>query len=168
MKKRLMRRTQPQKPSPAYPTAEEFEGNRREFLTRFGATILGASTLAAAVAGCGDGRAVNTKISKPDAGQLAGAAPMPDASADAEPPREDIYNGPGGVAPSPDARVDMPVGGDAPEPDAKIDKKDMDTSPGFAPPPDAKIDQKKPAKSDFGLSGGAPMPDAAGDTNKHP
>lgn len=168
MKKRLMRRTRTQKPDAAYPTTEEFEGDRREFLTRFGATILGAGTLAATLAGCGDRSPVGGKKSTPDAGQIAGGAPMPDARADTEPPKEDIYNGPSGVAPTPDARVDMPLLGDADHPDAKIDKKDMDTSPGFAPPPDAKIDQKKPAKSDFGLSGGAPMPDAAGDKKKQP
>ncbi len=85
MKKRHFRHEPVQAPKAEYPTADEFDGSRREFLARFGATILGASTLAAAV-GCGDGRAINQNA-KPDAGHLSGGAPAPDAKVD--PVRED-------------------------------------------------------------------------------
>ena len=62
MKKRLIQRTRKSTtPKASYPTEEEFEGNRRAFLARFGATVLGAGTLAAGLAGCGDGRAVGAK-----------------------------------------------------------------------------------------------------------
>ena len=161
MKKRLIRQTRTEGPTANYPTEDEFQGNRREFLTRFGATLLGASTLAAVAVGCEGGRAVGTKKNEPDAGHPPGGAPAPDARADSEPVKTDMYGGPAGAAPMADARADMPLLGDSDKPDAKIDKKDMDNSPGFAPPPDAKIDKK-----DIGMSGGAPMPDASGDKKK--
>ena len=145
MKKRLFRKDPQQKPRADYPTADEFESNRRDFLTRFGATILTAGSLAAVA--CGDGRAVPAK---------------PDAGGKKKPtPKWDHGVGPAGAAPMPAAGADMPMLGDAPAPDAAEDKKDADPAPGFAPAPDAKIDKK-----DMGLSGGAPAPDAMADEKK--
>ncbi len=154
MKKRHFRHEPVQAPKAEYPTADEFDGSRREFLARFGATILGASTLAAAV-GCGDGRAVNQNA-KPDAGHLSGGAPAPDAKVD--PVREDGGKHLSGAAPSPDAKVDMPLLGDSDKPPAKMDQG---ASPGFAPPLDAAIDYH-----DSNIAGGAPAPDAMADEKK--
>jgi len=166
MKKRLIKRTRKTTtPKASYPTEEEFQGNRRDFLARFGATVLGAGGLAASLAACGGDRAVGAKKPEPDAGHMMGVAPPPDARADRKVLKKDGYGGPAGAMPSPDAKVDkkeMGMLGDAPAPDAKIEKKDHGASPGFAPPPDAKIDKKK----DFGMAGGAPAPDAAGDEKK--
>ena len=150
MSKKLFRqRTIPSPEAADYPTLEEFDGSRREFLARFGAAVLGAGMLGSVLSACGD-RMVNQQ---PDQGMVAGGAPPPDAKADtAQPPLP-----PDGEAPLPDAKIDEPdgmVAGGAPAPDAKIDTPeasmgkrtppdagiDLQASPGFAPLPDAKVD----------------------------
>lgn len=170
MSKRDFRRDSDPKQRPGYPTLDEFEGDRRAFLRRFGATVIGGGILAAGLAGCGE-RAVGGK-SKKDAQQLAGVPRQPDAQVDGGPPEPDGPIGPSGAAPSPDAQLDKgkpkkdmllgdpaqpdacidkvdqgPIAGGAPMPDSRKDQVDQGLpSPGFAPPMDAAIDMKKPPK----------------------
>lgn len=147
MSKRLFRRTPRTTTStedaPDYPTLESFD--RRRFLARLGAAVVGASVGASVLSACGDGRAIQAQ---PDATVgPAGAAPLPDAQLDTRPAEPDGMPVAGG-APMPDAKLDtqpsvpdgMEIGGVAPPPDAKIDKADLTASPGFAPMMDAGID----------------------------
>ena len=163
MSKKLFRQRKVPAPDAAdYPTLEEFDGSRRDFIARFGAAVLGASVLGSVLSACGD-RLVGED---PDLGNPPGGAPSPDAKIDSQPPVP-----PDGAAPMPDAKIDEPDGvmaGGAPMPDAQIDQQ---LNPGFAPMPDAKIDtapqspmgkQSPPdAMIDQQASPGfAPMPDA--------
>lgn len=128
--------------APSYPNLEQFDRGRRDFLSQFGAAVLGAGALGTLLSACGDRPAVNAQ---PDQGMVAGGAPAPDAKIDTRPPQP-----PDGAAPAPDARIDKPdqkvkypdgnIAGGAPAPDAMIDKPDQQASPGFAPPMDAAID----------------------------
>lgn len=110
-----------------YPTLETFDRqDRRSFLARLGAAVLGAGSLAA-LSAC-SGRSVG---SQPDMGHPPGAMPAPDARVDGEVPEPD---GPMmmGVAPAPDSRTDVwtgadgaTIGGGPRIPDAAIDKSDL-------------------------------------------
>jgi hypothetical protein len=135
-------RSVPQSDERSYPTLGSFDRqDRRSFLAKLGATVLGAGTLAAGLAGCG-GRSVN---SQPDMGHPPGAMPIPDARLDGASPDGPVMMG---VAPEPDARIDEPDGptmaGVPRMPDAGIDKKDAIAAPGYAPLPDALIDDPNP------------------------
>lgn len=154
MSKKLFRqRTLPSPQAADYPTLEQFEGSRRDFLARFGAAVLSAGMLGSVLSACGD-RMIGAE---PDLGPPPlGGAPAPDAKIDTQQPPFP----PDGEAPLPDAKIDEPAGmlaGGAPAPDAKIDTKpeapmgkrtppdamiDQQASPGFAPMPDAKTDPK--------------------------
>lgn len=154
MSKKLFRQRKLPSPRAAdYPTLEEFDGSRRDFLSRFGAAVLGAGMLGSVLSACGD-RMVGQE---PDLGTPPpGGAPAPDAKIDTQQPPIP----PDGEAPLPDAKIDEPdgmVAGGAPAPDAKIDTKpeapmgkqtppdamiDQQASPGFAPMPDAQVDPK--------------------------
>lgn len=140
MTKRTFRSPSATEPvTPSYPTLEQFDHRRREFLGRLAAlgALLGAGALAAA---CGsrsvgvapdqgtvpprkaDGGAVG-----PDGPVNQGRAPAPDARLDRTPPGPDANVIEGDVA-GPDARIDLPdqgwrLGGEAPEMDAAIDPK---------------------------------------------
>lgn len=135
---------------PDYPTlesfdaqrqrAERFDGSRRSFLTRLGLAFLGAGTVAAGLAGCGD-RVVG---GQPDQGV-----------------------GPSGAAPAPDAQIDLPalprpdgeLAGAAPMPDARVDpQEDMGPIAGGAPMPPSKLDAGPPDQ--YATAGEPPMPDA--------
>ncbi len=137
---------------PTYPTLDDFDQGRRTFLTRLGAALIGASTLA--TIGCGN----RPLTADPDAGhqQWAGGAPMPDGRIDQQ---IQVWDN-AGIAPSRDARIDqrdsMPVPGEPPLPDARIDQQDGGIIAGGAPMPDAEIDKK-----DMGpFPGSAPNMDA--------
>lgn len=149
MSKRLFRSQRaPEKEPASYPTLDEFDQGRRDFLTRLGATVLGAGSLAAALSGCGERQLVGEL--KPDTHKHqhdGGVAPQPDM----EPPS------PGG-APAPDARVDGHMDGDPAQPDSRIDHYEDGGHMGGAPrPPDAQIDQPQ------ATPGKAPAPDAKTD-----
>ncbi len=171
MSKKQFRRRKVSRPDDAeYPTLEEFDTGRRDFLARFGAAVLGAGVLGSVLSACGD-RMVGEE---PDLGTPPGGAPAPDAKIDSAPPVP-----PDGAAPMPDAKIDDPDGimaGGAPMPDAKMDQQ---MHPGTAPLPDAKVDtvpeapmgKRTPpdAMIDQQASPGfAPMPDAKVDPNPKP
>lgn len=154
-KKDFRQRVSPSPRAADYPTTEEFDGGRRDFLARFGAAVLGAGVLGSVLTACGD-RVVNAK---PDQGMMAGAAPPPDAKVDSAPPLP-----PDGEAPMPDAKIDEPDGllaGGAPMPDAQADIKPPEPPMGKRTPPDAAIDQQA-------SPGFAPLPDAKVDPKPNP
>ncbi len=146
----------------SYPTLDEFESGRREFLARLGATVLGAGGLAAALAGCGDRTVKHGQDT--DLGRMAGVAPMPDVSVTAgEPPAPDAeldsYRDFGNIAggkSGPDACVDnfQDLGGPSGVPrlpDAQAD--DVTHLGGAVQPPDARVDTRPSTPS-----GAAPYP----------
>lgn len=149
-KKQFRQRTVPRSRDADYPTLEQFDSGRRDFLARFGAAVLGAGVLGSVLSACGD-RSVGDQ---PDAGTSTppGGAPAPDAQIDTRPWHES------GAAPSPDAAIEEPDGmlaGGAPAPDAKLDTtKPPEATMGKRTPPDAAIDQQQASP------GFAPMPDA--------
>jgi len=156
MRKRDFRPTAAQgnERTPAIPTLDDFDRDRRSFLARLGA-VIGLGALASAAAACG-GRAVD----ETDAGRNqqgfdggpSGAAPAPDAEIEKKPPLPatdagrpptDPDWGLMGDVQQPDARVDSApdwgIAGGMPAPDARLDPDGM-VSPGFAPAMDARVD----------------------------
>jgi hypothetical protein len=134
MRKQLFRKKAPVKQSqPQYPTLDDFDRGRRDFLVRLGGTLLGASALGTALTGCSD-RAIPL-----DEENEAG---LP--RSDGGPSDPDMLRHTAGVAPEPDARIDEPdmeiLGGAPRMPDARIDEPDMEIWGGVAPAPDAAID----------------------------
>jgi len=130
MSKRQFRQSKQAKPTDAsYPTLDSFDEGRRGFLARLGAMVLGATTLAAGLAACDSRRPVG---GEPD-GMVGpeGVAPAPDARIDIGPDGEPI--GPMGVAPMPEAQLD-----------AGPPKKDTMAYPGYAPTMDARTDGECP------------------------
>jgi hypothetical protein len=117
----------PQRPEADYPTLEQFDRSRREFLL----AALGAGGLVA-LSACGDRRA--GKKADPDGGEPThdgGVGPQPDSG----PPKPDVEPPSPGGAPLPDARVDPDAGhifGDVSEPDARVDQQPW--GPGGVPP----------------------------------
>jgi hypothetical protein len=144
MTKRLFRTAARAEQPAAYPTLDEFDHGRRDFLGRLCAAALGAGALAA-LAGCGQRPVQNN----PD-----GGAPPTDSQPppDTRGPDSDSWGIAGGARPE-DARIDTWNGkkpdakqleGDVAGPDARIDEIDAGSdptpSPGFAPTMDARID----------------------------
>jgi hypothetical protein len=163
MSKRTFRKN-PQKAvkTPDYPTLDEFDGGRRRFLSQIGAALLGAGTLSAALAACGDRPLDQNPDTRPE--HLAGVKREPDARLDTRPLEPDA--GPlSGGAPQPDARLDSkqpdaePMAGDPAQPDARIDSYRPDPLTGESPAPDARVDTYRPDP----VAGGKPGPDARGD-----
>ena len=135
----------PQRPEAEYPTLEQFDRGRRDFLL----AALGAGGMMA-LSACGD-RTLNQEP-EPDSGQPShdgGLAPQPDSG----PPKPDFEPPSPGGAPAPDARIDPDgshVFGDYSGPDARIDQHPGGPS-GVPPMPDS-----APAPR----AGKAPMPDS--------
>lgn len=138
MTKRRFRGLPRQPKAPCYPTLDDFDNGRREFLTRLGGALLGAGALAAGLAACGDGRAVG---GEPDQGVMMGEPVPPDARVDTTPPKPDGEFLSGGAPPMPaerDLGPRWPVDGDVDQPDARID--DSGFWAGGKPGPGAKLD----------------------------
>ncbi|MFH1130119.1 MAG: hypothetical protein V1754_02210 [Pseudomonadota bacterium] len=128
MSKRKFRATPTtQKGNPQYPTIDEFDTSRRDFLRRLGATVLGASALAAGLAACSD-----TTIPLPDMLQPPGVAPMLDARIDGQ-TSDSGPDATAGVPPAPDARIDACT-------DTSCLLPDIGHTQGIAPMFDARID----------------------------
>jgi hypothetical protein len=146
MTKRLYRTARAEQPA-AYPTLDEFDRGRRDFLGQLCTAALGA-TAASALAGCGHRPVESTTDGGP--------TPAPDArtttTPDSKRPDPDSWGMSGGARPE-DSRVDewtkaQPdanlLEGDVAGPDARIDEIDAGSaptpSPGYGPTMDARID----------------------------
>jgi hypothetical protein len=148
-KRRLSKVPQDPTKAPDYPTLDEFDRGRRSFLGQLGAALLGAGTISAVIAGCGDRLLKQPPDDNPE--PLDGSAPAPDARIETRAPEPDAEPL-GGVARPLDARIDTRVL----KPDAEPDAEPLAGVPLM---PDARIDTR-PARPDFGLAGGEPQPDA--------
>lgn len=152
MGKRLFRnKAMHQQSQPQYPTLDDFDRGRRDFLTRLGGVLLGAGALGTALSGCSD-RAIPLEENE------AGLPPGADAGVDGSSPLPD------GSPPHPD--MEDHLAGDPMPPPSRLDARVPDQGPewqleGDVAPPDASID--KQVTLDWGLSGGAPAPDAKAD-----
>lgn len=130
MSKRDFRRElNPQKAQAQYPDLASVRRDRRAFLKGLGLGLLGAGTLAS-LAACGDRALGDKKKPEPDAWELGGARPEPDAG----PPDLTIETPDSGTAPMPD------LSGAALPPDAGVVESDSwETAGGPDQPPDAGV-----------------------------
>jgi hypothetical protein len=151
MSKREFRFPRAEPCAPAYPDLDSFNRTRREFLLGLGA-VVGASSFAALLAGCG-GRPATAPA--PDGGTPPGSDSTPRKPDGKRPPQGDAeVGGPTGAAPLPPSQADQgPLGpdggeiwGDVSNPDAEIDKVDQGYSAGGKAGPSAPGDGGPPPR----------------------